>query len=164
MLLCTPFPILICFLPLQVFPYYISPHSRLGKNSWFGAPAYNHTGQSGACCMCFSWTLSLSEYHLGQNGSGIIEHHSLTQGPSKYVQNESWGSACVNVKLQHQILVHTGIQYSLILMFMLASIFQNLVFLISACYIYQQIYFYLLFIFFSVFSNFECVIIQIKVL
>ena len=34
--------------------------------------------------------LSLSEYRLGQIGSGLTDYHSSAQGPAYYWQNESW--------------------------------------------------------------------------
>ena len=39
------------------------------------------------------WTLSLSELHIGKNGSGMTDHHSSGQDPAMYRQYESWCSA-----------------------------------------------------------------------
>ena len=46
----------------------------------------------GARHVLLYWTLRLSEHHLGHDGSGMTNHHSLTHGSAKYGQSESWGS------------------------------------------------------------------------
>ena len=70
--------------------------SRIGIIVCFDKPpVYNHTvlggeAKHGPHSVLIHYTPSLSKHCLGQNGSGVVYHHSSAQGPDCYWRFESW--------------------------------------------------------------------------